>query len=119
MLAGEFGVRAVVWDEGFASTGDRPGMLRQDTIVMAWRGLEIARRAAEAGHDVVAAPVLPTYFDYYQSDLETEPGGIGGPVGVMDVAAFSPVPGEWPAVSTTAPDRSPVSSLDGVHQERP
>jgi hexosaminidase len=97
MLAGEFGVRAVVWDEGFASSGDRPGMLRQDTIVMAWRGLEIARRAAEAGHDVVAAPVLPTYFDYYQSDLETEPGGIGGPVDVMDVAAFSPVPGEWPA----------------------
>jgi hexosaminidase len=97
MLAGEFGVRAVVWDEGFASTGDRPGMLRQDTIVMAWRGLEIARRAAEAGHDVVAAPVLPTYFDYYQSDLETEPGGIGGPLGVMDVAAFSPVPREWPA----------------------
>jgi hexosaminidase len=97
MLAREFGVRAVVWDEGFASSGDRPGMLRQDTIVMAWRGLEIARRAAEAGHDVVAAPVLPTYFDYYQSDLETEPGGIGGPVGVMDVAAFSPVPGDWPA----------------------
>jgi hexosaminidase len=99
MLAGEFGVRAVVWDEGFASTGDQPGLLRQDTIVMAWRGMEIARRAAEAGHDVVAAPVLPTYFDYYQSDLETEPGGIGGPVGVMDVAAFSPVPGEWPAAA--------------------
>jgi hexosaminidase len=97
MLADEFGVRAVVWDEGFASAGDQPGLLRQDTIVMAWRGMEIARRAAEAGHDVVAAPVLPTYFDYYQSDLETEPGGIGGPVGVMDVAAFSPVPGEWPA----------------------
>ena len=97
MLAAEYGVRAVVWDEGFASTGDRPSMLRGDTIVMAWRGLEIARRAAEAGHDVVAAPVLPTYFDYYQSDLETEPGGIGGPVGIMDVAAFTPVPGEWPA----------------------
>ena len=97
MLAGEFGVRAVVWDEGFASTGDQPGMLREDTIVMAWRGREIARRAAEAGHDVIAAPVLPTYFDYYQSDLESEPGGIGGPVGVMDVAAFTPVPGEWPA----------------------
>jgi len=99
MLAEEFGVRAVVWDEGFASTGDQPGLLRQDTIVMAWRGMEIARRAAEAGHDVVAAPVLPTYFDYYQSDLETEPGGIGGPVGVVDVAAFSPVPGEWSAAA--------------------
>jgi hexosaminidase len=97
MLADEFGVRAVVWDEGFASTGDQPGMLRQDTIVMAWRGMEIARRAAEAGHDVIASPVLPTYFDYYQSDLDTEPGGIGGPVAITDVAAFAPVPGEWPA----------------------
>ena len=71
-------------------------MLRPDTIVMAWRGLPIARRAAVAGHDVVAAPVLPTYFDYYQSDAETEPVAIGGPLGVEDVAAFAPVPRDWP-----------------------
>jgi hypothetical protein len=25
--------------------------------------MDIARRAAEAGHDVIAAPVFPTYFD--------------------------------------------------------
>jgi hexosaminidase len=96
MLAADFGARAVVWDEGFASTGGQPGMLRDDTIVMAWRGMGIARRAAEAGHEVVAAPVLPTYFDYYQSDDPAEPAGIGGPVGVRDVAAFSPVPADWP-----------------------
>jgi hexosaminidase len=100
MLADDFGVRAVVWDEGFASTGGEPGMpgmLRADTIVMAWRGMGIARRAAQAGHDVIAAPVLPTYFDYYQSDADTEPIGIGGPVRLADVAAFSPVPADWPA----------------------
>ena len=97
MLATDFGVRAVVWDEGFASTGGQRGMLRADTIVMAWRGMRIARRAAEAGHDVIAAPVLPTYFDYYQSDDDNEPAGIGGPVRVQDVAAFSPVPADWPA----------------------
>jgi hexosaminidase len=99
MLAGDFGVRALVWDEGFASTGGQPGMLRADTIVMAWRGMDIGRRAAAAGHDVIAAPVLPTYFDYYQSDEDTEPTGIGGPVRVQDVAAFSPVPADWPAAA--------------------
>jgi hexosaminidase len=97
MLADDFGARALVWDEGFTSTGGQPGMLRADTIVMAWRGMGIGRRAAEAGHDVIAAPVLPTYFDYYQSDEDTEPAGIGGPVRLADVAAFSPVPADWPA----------------------
>jgi hexosaminidase len=91
MLAGEFGARTVVWDEGFASGAGTPGgALRPDTIVMAWRGMDIARRAAEAGHDVVATPVVPTYFDYYQADDEREPLAIGGPVTVDDVAAFSP-----------------------------
>jgi hexosaminidase len=96
MLADDFGARAVVWDEGFASTGGQRGMLRPDTIVMAWRGMEIGRRAAEAGHDVIASPVLPTYFDYYQSDDDNEPAGIGGPVRLEDVAAFAPVPANWP-----------------------
>ena len=49
LLAGEFGALAVVWDEGFASGAGTPaGALRPDTIVMAWRGMDIARRAAEA-----------------------------------------------------------------------
>jgi hexosaminidase len=105
MLAGSFGARAVVWDEGFASAAagaglaggaGAPGGLRPDTIVMAWRGMEIARRAAEAGHDVIAAPVLPTYFDYYQADDDAEPVAIGGPVTVQDVAALRPAAGDWP-----------------------
>jgi hexosaminidase len=100
LLADRFGVRAVVWDEGFASGSGSPrGGLRPDTVVMAWRGMDIARRAALAGHDVVAAPVFPTYFDYYQADDEREPLGIGGPIRVQDVAAFSPVPPDWPAVA--------------------
>ena len=96
LLAADFGARAVVWDEGFASSAGRAGMLRQDTVVMAWRGMPIARQAAEAGHDVVASPVFPTYFDYYQERAQTEPVAIGGPVRFDDVAAFAPVPADWP-----------------------
>ena len=96
MLAADFAARAVVWDEGFASSGGRAGMLRPDTVVMAWRGMQIARDAALAGYEVVAAPVLPTYFDYYQERGPTEPVAIGGPVRLRDVAAFAPVPADWP-----------------------
>ena len=96
LLAADFGARAVVWDEGFATSAGRAGMLRQDTVVMAWRGMPIAREAAEAGHDVVASPVFPTYFDYYQERAQTEPVAIGGPVRLSDVAAFAPVPPDWP-----------------------
>ena len=99
MLAGQFGARAVVWDEGFGSGAGTPGgALRPDTIVMAWRGTDIARRAAEAGHDVIATPVMPTYFDYYQADDEREPLAIGGPLTLADVAAFAPgaMAAGWP-----------------------
>ncbi len=94
MLAEDFAVRAVVWDEGFAARGG--GGLRPDTMVMAWRGMQVARAAAEAGHDVIAAPVLPTYFDYAQDAGEAEPLAIGGPVRLADVAGFEPVPADWP-----------------------
>ena len=96
-LAADFGARAVVWDEGFTSTVGRQGPgLRPDTIVMAWRGLPIARAAALAGHDVVVNPVVPTYFDYYQERGEAEPVAIGGPITIENVASFAPVPADWP-----------------------
>ncbi len=94
MVADDFAARAVVWDEGFAGRGG--AMLRPDTVVMAWRGLEVARAAAEAGHDVVVVPVLPTYFDYAQDSSDSEPVAIGGPVRLSDVAGFAPVPADWP-----------------------
>jgi hexosaminidase len=96
LLADDFAARAVVWDEGFTSSGGRAGMLRPDTVVMAWRGMQIARQAAAAGRDVIAAPVLPTYFDYYQERGADEPVAIGGPVRLSDVAEFAPVPADWP-----------------------
>jgi hexosaminidase len=86
----ERGARTVVWDEAFVS-----GMLRQDTIVMPWRGPQVARRAAAAGHDVVATPVFPMYFDYAEASSADEPIGIGDAVTVADVAAFAPAPDGW------------------------
>ncbi|WP_246265679.1 beta-N-acetylhexosaminidase [Acrocarpospora pleiomorpha] len=84
------GTRAVVWDEAFVS-----GQLRSDTIVMPWRGMNVAHRAAAAGHDVVMTPVYPLYFDYAEAATPTEPIAIGDTITVADVAAFAPVPSSW------------------------
>ncbi|GAA4204827.1 beta-N-acetylhexosaminidase [Microbispora amethystogenes] len=86
----ERGSRAVVWDEAFVSGGLRP-----DTIVMPWRGEHVARRAAAAGHDVVATPVFPMYFDYAEAASPEEPAGLGDAITVADVAAFEPAPVSW------------------------
>lgn len=82
--------RMLAWDEAFVTGGLRP-----DSIVTAWRGDKVARRAAAAGYDVVRSPVWPTYFDYYQESDEREPLGISGPIRLDDVAGFTPVPDNW------------------------
>jgi hexosaminidase len=84
------GRRMVAWDEAFVGGG-----LLADSVVTAWRGDAVARRAAAAGYDVVRCPVFPTYFDYSQSDQPDEPLSIGGPITLADVAAFEPVPHSW------------------------
>ena len=94
LLADNFGARAIVWDEGFTSTATGTG-LRPDTVVLAWHGMEVARQAALAGYDVVAAPTTPLYFDNAQSPDAGEPLGIGDVVTIEDVAGFSPIPGDW------------------------
>lgn len=86
------GVRMVVWDEAFVTGG-----VLEDTIVMAWRGDAVARRAAAAGYDVVRTPVYPTYLNYDQSDLAEEPLSQGGPITIPDVAEFDPAPAQWSA----------------------
>jgi hexosaminidase len=86
----ERGSRTVVWDEAFVS-----GMLRQDTVVMPWRGQGVGRRAAAAGHDVVATSVFPMYFDYTEAASDKEPVGIGDTVTVEDVAGYAPAPAGW------------------------
>src|SRR5438270_740780 len=84
----ERGRRLVGWDE-ILEGGLAPG-----ATVMSWRGEDGGIAAARAGHDVVMAPQKPTYFDHSQSDLVTEPPGIGGHNSLEAVYAYEPIPAE-------------------------
>ncbi len=57
---------------------------------MPWRSEHVGHRAAEAGHDVIMTPVLPTYFDYGEAFAPDEPLSISAPLTVADVAAWHP-----------------------------
>jgi len=86
----------ITWDDSFATQQQISGTgAGDDALIMAWRGADVARRAAAAGRHVILAPVQPTYFDYAQSDSPTEPLAIGGPVTLADVAGWEPVPPDW------------------------
>ena len=80
------GRRLVGWDE-ILEGGLAPG-----ATVMSWRGEEGGIAAAKAGHNVVMAPQKPTYLDHSQTELPTEPPGIGGHNSLEDVYAYRPVP---------------------------
>lgn len=67
------GRRVIAWDE--VLDGGAP----KGTTVMVWRDPDAIARAASLGHDVIAAPVDYTYFDYGQLDTANQPLSIGGP----------------------------------------
>ena len=79
------GRRLLGWDEIIHYGGLRP-----DSVVMSWRGERGGMKAAAAGHDVVMAPVFPTYLDYAQSDSTDEPLAIGQSITLEDVYAYEP-----------------------------
>ena len=80
------GRRAVGWDEILS-----PGLPRA-AVVMSWRGVEGAERAAREGYDAVVAAHPMFYFDNRQSASPSEPPGRGRVVSLEDVYAFEPVP---------------------------
>ncbi len=82
----ERGRRLIGWDE-ILEGGLAPG-----ATVMSWRGMEGGLAAAKSGHDVVMAPCLYTYFDYYQADPDIEPLAIGGFTPLEKVYSFDPIP---------------------------
>jgi hexosaminidase len=85
----------LAWDDAFVAGG-----LPQQVIVMPWRSVGLGLRAAAAGHDVVMAPVVPTYLDYAEDAGPDEPLSIGAPVTVADVAGWAP-----PAADPGSPGR--------------
>ena len=80
------GRQLIGWDEIIE------GGLAPEATVMSWRGMSGGVEAAQQGHDVIMTPTDFLYFDYYQSDPETEPLTIGGLVTLEDVYSFEPVP---------------------------
>jgi hexosaminidase len=78
------GRRLVGWDEILS-----PG-LPTDAIVMSWRGVAGAHKAAEAGNDTILTPQPTLYFDRRQSTLATEPPGRLELVSLEDVYRFDP-----------------------------
>jgi hexosaminidase len=81
------GRRLVGWDEILE------GGLAPNATVMSWRGENGGITAAQAGHDVVMAPNIYTYFDYYQSeDRDKEPLAIGGYLPLEKVYQYEPIP---------------------------
>lgn len=86
------GRRLIGWDE------IAEGGLAKNAAVMWWRGkkgragAEIAKKAAQDGHDIVIASNSHLYFDYYQSkDKKSEPLAIGNHLPLDKVYAFEPI----------------------------
>lgn len=85
------GKSLVGWDEILE------GGLAPNATVMSWRGMIGGIEAARQGHDVIMTPTSHAYFDYYQSDSESEPLAIGRRSRTLpldSVYAFEPVPTE-------------------------
>ncbi|MFT4167338.1 MAG: beta-N-acetylhexosaminidase [Microlunatus sp.] len=81
------GRRLVGWDE-INDEGPLPG-----AVAMAWRDAAYGVKAAEAGMDVVMAPLSHTYFDFYASSDPTEVYAIGGLTTLEKAYAFEPLAG--------------------------
>lgn len=82
------GRQIIGWDEILE------GGLAPNATVMSWRGITGAIEAAKAGHQVVMTPTSHCYFDYYQSENESEPLAIGGFLPLEKVYSFEPIPDE-------------------------
>jgi hexosaminidase len=80
------GRRLVGWDEIL-----EPGLPRS-SIVMSWRGIDGALKAASEGYDTVLSAHPTLYFDNRQSGAATEPPGRARIVSLEDVYRFEPMP---------------------------
>jgi len=70
------------------------GGLSAKASIMSWRGVEGGVTAAKAGMNAIMTPTSHCYFDYYQSEKESEPLAIGGFLPLQKVYEFNPIPDE-------------------------
>lgn len=82
------GKQIIGWDEILE------GGLAPNATVMSWRGTHGGIEAAKQHHNVIMTPTSHCYFDYYQSDLPTEPLAIGGYLPLKKVYSYNPIPHE-------------------------
>ena len=82
------GRQIIGWDEILE------GGLAPNATVMSWRGMQGAVDAAKMSHNVIMTPNSHCYFDYYQSDNDSEPIAIGGFLPLKKVYDFNPIPEE-------------------------
>jgi hexosaminidase len=69
------------------------GGLAPNATVMAWRGEKGGIDAAKSGHDVVMAPNHYVYFDYYQTEEQSDAEiRIGGYLPIDRVYGYEPIP---------------------------
>ena len=85
MLAAR-GRRTMAWDEAI------DGGITKDSLIVAWQSADRGVTAARAGYDVVMAPHVSVYFNFWQSRSGSEPGHRGH-LPWTRVLAFEPVPG--------------------------
>ena len=96
------GRRLVGWDEIL-----EPGLPRS-SVVMSWRGIDGALKAANGGYDTVLAAHPTLYFDNRQSAAADEPPGRARIVSLEDVYRFEPMP-----AALAARERHHVLGLQG------
>ncbi|WP_179229322.1 beta-N-acetylhexosaminidase [Parenemella sanctibonifatiensis] len=79
------GRTVVAWDE-VIDEGPAPGV-----VIHAWRArTDAAKRALEAGQQIIQAPTTYTYFDYYPSRSDDERYFIGGDLPLEKAYSFDP-----------------------------
>ena len=84
----DHGRKIIGWDEVLE------GELAPGATVMSWRGVKGGIQAAGMGFDVIMTPNTYCYFDYYQSEDQTqEPLAIGGNLPIEKVYGYEPFEG--------------------------
>lgn len=80
------GRQVIGWDEILE------GGIAPNATIMSWTGIEGGIEAARLHHPVIMSPCKYLYFDYYQSQLPTEPLAIGGYTPLKTVYEYEPIP---------------------------